>query len=135
MLRKHTIARSVETGEIVEEKTWDALARWALDPMSEVGSVEGIWKRRRIIVNLICDYYFSFKALPHRQRHRGTDRFCMSVIPVGCVSRGWAPVIRAVSFKFNVRHSTSHHDAWRLTALTANPVRNGVHDGPADSAI
>ena len=96
VLRKYTIAWCVETGEIVQEKTWDALAEWGLDPMSEVGSVGGIWKRRWVITNLICDYYFSFKALPHRQQHRGTDHFCMSGIPVGCVIRGWVPVIRAV---------------------------------------
>ena len=74
----------------------------------------------------------TFKALPHRQRHRGTDHFCMSGIPVGCMIRGWAPVIRAVSFKFNMRHSTNNNNTW---TLTANPVRNEVQHGPADSAI
>ena len=132
VLRKHTIARSVETGEIVEEKTWEALAGWGLDPMSEVASLGGIWERRWIIANLIWDYYFSFKALPHRQRHCGTDHFCMSGIPVGCVIRGWVPVNHAVSFKFNVRHSTNNNNTW---TLTANPVRNGVQHGPADSAM
>jgi len=116
VLRKHTIAWSVETGEIVEEKTWEALAGWGLDPMSEVASLGGIWERRWIIANLIWDYYFSFKALPHRQRHRGTDHFCMSGIPVGCVIRGWVPVNHAVSFKFNIRHSTNNNSTWTLTA-------------------
>jgi len=38
MLRKFTIARYVETGEIVE----DSLAGWNPDPISEVGLVGGI---------------------------------------------------------------------------------------------
>jgi len=53
MLRKRTIARWVETGEIVEEKTWDSLDEWGLDPISKVGSVGRIWKHQWIIANQI----------------------------------------------------------------------------------
>jgi len=60
MLRKFTIARYVETGEIVE----DSLAGWNLDPISEVGLVGGIWKCQWIIANEIRDYYFPFITVP-----------------------------------------------------------------------
>ena len=76
MLRKFTIARWVETGQIVE----DSLAGWNLDPISKVGLVGGIWKYQWIIANQIRDCYFPFITVPLCPGHHDADHFCVSDI-------------------------------------------------------
>ena len=98
-------------------------------PLEGFGGVSGP-SRIRFAINISllwsCQCYTSDSSL------HGTDHFCVSSIPVGCVIRDYVDDICGF---IQVQHSTSttnHNDTW---TLTANPVRNRVHIRPADSVM